>query len=60
MNKRIRIARKIEKILHEEQPYTFMFYPDALLTVSCDYENVKVFPQGVEPLSFFMKKEKIR
>jgi peptide/nickel transport system substrate-binding protein len=60
MDKRIALARKIEKIIHEEQPYTFMFYSDALVVVSGDYENVKVFPQGLEPLSFYMKKEALK
>lgn len=60
MDKRIALARKIEKIIHEEQPYTFMFYPDALVVVSGDYENVKVFPQGLESLSFYMRKEALK
>ena len=57
MTKRIAIARRIEKILHDEQPYTFMFYSDILLAISDKYDNVKVFPMGIEPTSFFIKKE---
>ncbi len=60
MEKRIAIARRIEQIIHNEQPYTFMFYPDALVVVSGDYENVKVFPQGIEPVSFYMSKEALK
>lgn len=60
MEKRIRIARKIEKILHDEQPYTFMFYPDNLVAVSPEYKNIRIFPHGIKPLSFFMTPEAVK
>jgi peptide/nickel transport system substrate-binding protein len=55
LNKRIELCRKIEKIIHDEQPYTFMFYSDALLAHSGDIQNVRLFPHGVQPLSFYRK-----
>ncbi|MBE6390406.1 MAG: hypothetical protein E7043_09615 [Lentisphaerae bacterium] len=57
LEKRIKISREIESILQQEQPYTFMFYPDSLLAVSSKYENIRLFPLGVEPISFYLKKE---
>ena len=60
MAKRLRLYREMEKIIHEEQPYTFMFYPDSLLVVSTEYDNVRVFPDGVYPLSFRMKPEAMK
>ena len=60
MDKRIKTGRQIEKIIHDEQPYTFMFYPDNLLAISADYENVRIFPNGVYPLSFYMNKEAVK
>ncbi len=51
--KRIKICREIEKIIHDEQPYTFMFYTDAMLALDSGYRNVRIFPHGVRPVSFF-------
>ena len=50
---RIKICREIEKIIHDEQPYTFMFYPDALLAADSGYRNIRLFPYGVKPVSFY-------
>ena len=44
---RIRIARRIAHILHEEQPYTFLFAPNSLTALSGRYRNVRVFPVGI-------------
>lgn len=49
---RIKLCHEMGRILHEEQPYTFMFYPDELLMISNDFGNVKLFPGGVYPHSF--------
>ena len=57
LDRRIALCREIERIIHEEQPYTFMFYPDALLALSDEYRNVRMFPDGVKPLSFYRKTE---
>ncbi len=51
--RRIKLCREIEKIIHDEQPYTFMFYTDSLLALDARYRNVRIFPHGVRPLSFF-------
>ena len=49
MPRRIALARRIERIIHEDQPYTFLYAPYALAAVSARYGNVRLFPGGLEP-----------
>ena len=49
MDKRIAVARRIERIIHEDQPYTFLYAPYSLVAVSAKYDNVRLFPGGLEP-----------
>ncbi len=53
--KRIEIAHKIEKILYEDQPYTFLFTPYALRTISTKFGNVRKFPVGIPEMIFYEK-----
>ncbi len=46
MSERIRIAREFQRLIHDEQPYTFLFVPYALNAVSERYRNFRQFPQG--------------
>jgi len=55
MNERIRITRKIERIIHEDQPYTFLYSPYSLVALRPHYDNVRVFPGGLEPMTFVDK-----
>ncbi|HCE44079.1 MAG TPA: hypothetical protein DET40_11070 [Lentisphaeria bacterium] len=48
LNKRIELCHKFHRLLHEEQPYTFLISPYTLLAQSKSYRNVRVFPGGVE------------
>ena len=50
MKERIRLTRRIERIIHEDQPYTFLYTPDALVALWSCYGNVKLFPGGLESL----------
>jgi len=43
--RRVEICHDIHRILHEEQPYTFLFCPDELLGINARYENVRLFPK---------------
>lgn len=45
--KRIELAHRFHKLLHEEQPYTFLFVPYNLVALSSRYRNVHVFPLGI-------------
>ena len=49
---RVRLTRKIERIIHEDQPYTFLYTPYSLAAVSSRFGNVRVFPGGLMPLLF--------
>ena len=47
-NKRKEIYYKIQEILAEEQPYTFLYIPDALVAVHRRFENIKPAPAGIK------------
>ena len=47
MKKRIELAHRFGRILHEEQPYTFLFAPYDLVAISKRYRNVREFPIGI-------------
>ncbi len=47
--KRAELCHQFQKLLHEEQPYTFLFCNYNLIAQSNRYHNVKVFPLGLEP-----------
>jgi peptide/nickel transport system substrate-binding protein len=54
MDKRIKISHEIEKLIHDEQPYTFLFCFDALVAVSSEFQNVRIFPNSIHPISFYV------
>lgn len=45
--KRVELCHRIGRILHEDQPYTFLFVPNALVAQAARYRNVRVFPGGI-------------
>ena len=47
LKKRIELCHKFHKIMHEEQPYTFLFSKDALVALNGRYKNVRLFPSGL-------------
>lgn len=46
--KRREIYFKIQEILAEEQPYTFLYIPDALVAIHKRFENIKPAPAGIK------------
>ena len=56
--KRAELCNKFQQILHEEQPYTFLFVRYNLIAQSNRYRNVKVFPLGLEPNIMWTPKSK--
>ena len=56
--KRAKLCHKFQKILHEEQPYTFLFANYNLIAQSNRYRNVKVFPLGLKPEIMWTAKSK--
>ena len=57
LEKRIPLYHRFHEILHEEQPYTFLFTAEALVAVSRRFENVNVFPMGLYPLEWWVPLE---
>jgi peptide/nickel transport system substrate-binding protein len=52
--KRIELYRKFSEIVNEEQPYTFLFCRKATVAVAKRFENVVVYPLGVEPTEWYV------
>jgi peptide/nickel transport system substrate-binding protein len=44
--KRIELYREFQRILHDEQPYTFLFTPKSISAVSRRFRGVEVLPIG--------------
>ena len=54
MSERVRLAHRISEILHDDQPYTFLFCPYSLVALSSRYRNVRVFPAGLNDEAFWV------
>jgi peptide/nickel transport system substrate-binding protein len=51
--KRAKIWQELEKVLHEEGPYTFVRSPPWLRIVSTNVGNITKFPAGLLPQEYF-------
>ena len=51
-DKRIAMYRRFSEIVHEEQPYTFLFCRKSTVAVNKRFENVVVYPLGIDPLEW--------
>ena len=47
--KRIQLYRRFHQILHDEQPYTFLFVNKSLVALDKRFDNVTVYPLGLDP-----------
>ena len=54
--KRIQLYRRFHSIVHEEQPYTFLFVNESLIVLDKRFENVKVYPLGLNPVEWWVEK----
>ncbi|OGQ49681.1 MAG: hypothetical protein A3I09_02750 [Deltaproteobacteria bacterium RIFCSPLOWO2_02_FULL_47_10] len=54
-NKRIAMYHRMQEILHEEQPYTFLFAPASLVAIDKRFSNVKVYPRGISMIEWIVK-----
>jgi peptide/nickel transport system substrate-binding protein len=53
--KRIELYREFQQILHDEQPYTFLFMPKVVSAVARRFENVEVLPVGsLRPIEWWV------
>ncbi len=54
--KRNALYHRFHEILHEEQPYTFLFTVEALEAVASRFRNVNLYPMGLEPKQWWVPK----
>jgi peptide/nickel transport system substrate-binding protein len=52
--KRVRLFRKLARIIHEEQPYTFLFCRKSTVALHKRFRGVKVYPLGIDPLEWYV------
>jgi len=45
LDERIKLCHEFHNLIHEEQPYTFLFSRDALVAINKKYKNVKLFKE---------------
>ena len=61
MKKRIELGHRVARLLHEEQPYTFLFFSNSLTALSGRYRNVRLFPEGLPgDLVYTPEKEQLK
>ncbi|MBI1909319.1 MAG: peptide-binding protein [Deltaproteobacteria bacterium] len=53
--KRANLYRRFHQIVDEEQPYTFLYASPHLLALDRRFENVQVYPAGVDPLEWTVR-----
>ncbi|MBN2449627.1 MAG: peptide-binding protein [Lentisphaeria bacterium] len=54
VDRRIALYRRFHRILHEEQPYTFLLSPCSLSAIHNRYRNVVVYPLGTDINSYWV------
>lgn len=52
--KRIELYRGFSQIIHEEQPYSFLYCRKSTVAVNKRFENVLVHPLGIDPLEWYV------
>jgi peptide/nickel transport system substrate-binding protein len=52
--KRIELYKEFQQILHEEQPYTFLYVGKRVSAVHRRFEGVEVFPDGLRPIDWWV------
>ena len=52
--KRIELYRKFAEIIHQEQPYTFLFCRKSTVAVNKRFKGVTVYPLGLDPLEWYV------
>ena len=55
-DKRIELYREFSEIVHNEQPYTFLFCNMSTVAVSNRFRNVVVYPLGLDPIEWYVPK----
>ncbi|GMU90951.1 MAG: hypothetical protein AMXMBFR4_00090 [Candidatus Hydrogenedentota bacterium] len=55
--KRVEMYHRFHEILDEEQPYTFLFSRNGLIALDKRFQNVQVYPLGLDPLEWWVPAE---
>jgi len=55
-NERIQIYKRFQEIVYDEQPYTFLFAPKAILAVDKRVHGIRIYPFGVYEREWFVPK----
>jgi peptide/nickel transport system substrate-binding protein len=58
--KRIELYREFQQILHQEQPYTFLFIQKSILAVDRRFQNITLYPGGPRTLEWWVPKAQQR
>lgn len=53
-SRRIFLYRRFHRILHEEQPYTFLFSNKTLVALAKRFHNVAIYPLGLNPKDWYV------
>ena len=53
--KRIELCKEFHRLIHEEQPYTFLAVPESLQLISGRINNAECFPLGMNPACFVVE-----
>ena len=52
--KRVEMYKEFQQILHEEQPYTFLFVRKQVSAVHRRFQDVEIFPAGLRPIDWWV------
>lgn len=52
--KRIELYREFSRIIYKEQPYTFLFCRKSTVALHKRFQEVQVYPLGLDPLEWFV------
>lgn len=58
--KRRALYHRFHAIVHEEEPYTFLFTTEALVALSRRFENVNVYPMGLAPREWWTPATRVK
>ncbi|MFP4502767.1 MAG: peptide-binding protein [Candidatus Hydrogenedentota bacterium] len=56
-DERVKLYEQFHAIVHEEQPYSFLFIPKALLAVDKRIHGITIYPFGPDPREWFVPVE---
>jgi peptide/nickel transport system substrate-binding protein len=58
--KRVKLFRRFHRIMHDEQPYTFLFVNESLVAVDRRFENVNIYPLGIDTTEWWVPTKRQR